>query len=254
MILSIVILFSLIMGSFSTNVVSYFSGRSGFDWLRSKCHCGERVLSIKELIPVVSYFQFSGRCTKCENFLPLYYPVLEILMPLIGTMLFLAYELETNFIFYFAFINLLIAVAVIDYLTFTIPNALVLLLLAISILKTALFPEDFLINVISVIVIITLFVLVYYLMFFIKGIEAMGFGDIKLIGALSLFTGFPLSLIALWFSALIALPGSYIIKKIDKNYYGENKIPFGFFLGIGFTICILLKEHIENLLTIYMEL
>jgi leader peptidase (prepilin peptidase)/N-methyltransferase len=72
-----------------------------------------------------------------------------------------------------------------------------------------------------------------------RGVEAMGLGDVKMMLGVGAYLGFRMTLVTLF---LAALSGSVIgialmIKNGERNL--QMKLPFGIFLGLGAILCIL---------------
>lgn len=75
---TLVFLFGLIWGSFLNMAVFRVKNELSFAG-RSFCDHTKKELSWKDLIPVLSYLIYSGKCRHCKKRLPLLYPAMEIL-------------------------------------------------------------------------------------------------------------------------------------------------------------------------------
>ena len=124
-----------------------------------------------------------------------------------------------------------------DYKNFIIPNILVLLLFINGIIHYCV--NGFIIYyLIGLFLGLSLFFLLYLL--FPKGI---GFGDVKLAGAIGLFLGFKLTILAIllaFFSG--AIIGLLLIALGKKTM--KDPIPFGPFLAFGAITSLFLGEYI----------
>lgn len=98
--------------------------------------------------------------------------------------------------------------------------------------NTSLGMNTFINNMLGMVVGGGIFLLITVIGGLIAGKEAMGFGDVKLMGALGLFVGWPsiiiVSVIAFLLAAIISI-AILIIKKGNANEY----IPFGPFIVIS---------------------
>ena len=243
---ALIILFSLSLGSFSTNMVNAFLPGKVFDVLQSKCQCGARILLLRENIPLLSFLFSKGKCGECHNRLTDSYLFLEVSIPVIALMLYLNEGLTLEYFLKLLISYIVIIIGVVDYKSFTIPNFLltVLLLLNLFLLDTAMISD----KAISVLIVVTLLTSMNFLIKQLKGIWGMGWGDIKLIAVLGLFFEPVLFLFFVWISALISIPGHYLLKK--KNMRFNRLIPFGSFLAIGFCVTLLFETPITNLMAI----
>jgi leader peptidase (prepilin peptidase)/N-methyltransferase len=77
-----------------------------------------------------------------------------------------------------------------------------------------------------------------------RGVEAMGLGDVKMLFAVGALLGWRLTFLTIFLGALTgAIAGVFVIaKQKDKNL--QAQIPFGIFLGIGSIISLLYGEQL----------
>ena len=79
-----------------------------------------------------------------------------------------------------------------------------------------------------------------------RGVEAMGLGDVKMMSAVGALLGWKLALLSIFLAALSgAVIGIAVIAR-QKNKNLQTLIPFGIFLGIGSIIALLFGEQIIN--------
>lgn len=156
---------------------------------------------------------------------------------------------------YLILIPMLICAFVIDYKLKIIPNRLNLTIFEVGLIFT------FIQGIININIAIDMllgmltgagiFLFITFVGGLIAGKEAMGFGDVKLMGALGLFFGWRtiiiVSLIAFLLGAIIG-----IILMICKRKKGEEYIPFGPFIVIATIIAIFVPFDI--LMTIMLNI
>ena len=77
-----------------------------------------------------------------------------------------------------------------------------------------------------------------------RGVEAMGLGDVKMMAAVGALLGWRLTLLSIFIGAFSgALIGSVIIlRQKDRDF--QAQIPFGIFLGIGSITSLLFGERL----------
>jgi len=241
------VLFGLILGSFGNNIVSGISANKKIDLVRSSCMCGDRKLKYYELIPLFSYLFSNGFCRHCSSTLPFRYFWLELYSALLALLCLFKYDFTyLCFLQFIAFYTMSI-IAIIDFYYMIIPNILIIILLGTSIVLNFLIGNQLFGNLIIALLLVVIFSSINYFYSKIKSIQVLGFGDIKYIGVLALFLVFPLSLIGLWISALIAIPGSYLIRILSKKYHSEIRIPFGSFLSAGYILTSLIDSWLINM-------
>lgn len=159
-----------------------------------------------------------------------------------------------NLIKFAILIPMLISAFVIDYKLQIIPNRLNLTMFEIGLLLT------FVYGIVNINVAVNMllgmvtgagiFLIITLLGGLIAGKEAMGFGDVKLMGALGLYFGFSgiivISLIAFLIGAIISIV--LLLAKIKKT---DEYIPFGPFIVIAALIVIFIP--FEILITILLK-
>ncbi|MBQ6991600.1 MAG: prepilin peptidase [Clostridia bacterium] len=167
-----------------------------------------------------------------------------------------------NLMKYIILIPMLLCVVVVDYKIQIIPNRLNLLMFNIGLIFTFLLgltnltiAKDMLLGMITG---AGIFLIITLLGGLIAGKEAMGLGDVKLMGALGLYFGFANILIITVLSFLVGAIGSIIfliIKKINKKKNSkleDGYIPFGPFIVCGSIISMFVPFN--TLFTILMKI
>lgn len=228
----LITLFGLVYGSF-LNVVSLrtLEGRS---ILRppSQCpHCSAR-LSLRELIPVVSYVVQKGRCCACGARISFLYSFGEALTAALFLWLFLLWragQLTTEeALSEVVFASLLVVVTIADLKSLRIPNSVLLFFAPLLfVLKVAEMPAAFGRIILGGLLFGAVFELIYVLS---RG--GMGFGDVKYAAVLGLYLG-PEALLPL---ILIASLSGFIVAGIlmaTGRKTRKDAIPFGPYLSLA---------------------
>ena len=211
-------------------------------------HCHKSILWYDN-IPLLSFLFLKGKCRFCKGPISIRYFMVELLTAIIVTFLFVRFELSPSFFIYLVFTLSLIIVSFIDIEHFLIPDIIVYPGIFLGLLFTLFFPEimsqkssllalrQSFLGVISGAG--SLFLLGVLGKFFLKK-DAMGGGDIKLLGMIGAFLGLPAILLTIFFSSLIGSIVSIILilLKIKKR---EDYIPFGPYLACGALISLFFK-------------
>ncbi len=194
-----------------------------------------------------------------QNFKPNY--LLMLLTAVFYASLLYRFGIQNSFVQnidllkYLILTPMLLSVFVIDYHHQIIPNRLVLTMFEIGLIFTFLYGiSDINIaihNLIGMVVGAGVFLLITWIGKLIAGKEAMGFGDVKLMGALGLYFGFSsiigISLIAFLIGAILSI--LLLVLKVKK---ADEYIPFGPFIVIATFITMFVPFNL--ILTVLLKI
>lgn len=224
----ILFIFGAIVGSF-LNVIGlrYNSGLSLGG--RSSCpSCGKK-LRPKELLPILSYIFFRGRCSGCRVNISLQYPAVEILTGLVFATVFnLPFPIFNKLILLLVFC-IYIVILIYDFRHKIIPDMLVYSAILLSVVGRWLFGGAML-DWLAGPVISVFFAVIWLLS---RG-RAIGFGDAKLGLSLGLLlgaaNGFSGIILAFWIGAAY---GIFAMIFSSKKLTMKSEVPFAPFLILG---------------------
>ena len=128
-----VFIIGICVGSFLNVVVYRFQNNFSIIKPRSFCPNCKNKLSLRENIPLISYFIQKGKCLNCNASISFRYPIIEFLTGIIFIISTNSspsfYISNSNFIlnlfFNWLFLSLLICIALIDIDSFWIPQGLI---------------------------------------------------------------------------------------------------------------------------------
>ncbi len=267
-------LLGLAFGSFLNVVTLRYSPEEGFYHKkhysgRSRCLYCQRNLSWYEMIPLFSYLFLKGKCHSCQSKLTVQYPLVELVsglifvfVPIILRGLFLSLSpnvlvlIATSSIIWITAFMFMLAMLVIDWRHYVIPNSVSLTLFIValiwivvgqyngafssiygsSFLKqfAAIFPQ-FSFQILNHLTGALLGLLFFLAIFVFSKGRAMGMGDVKLMGVLGLLFGWPDILVVMLLSFIIgALTSVFLMLRGKKKI--TDKIPFGPFIVISAAI------------------
>jgi leader peptidase (prepilin peptidase)/N-methyltransferase len=207
----------------------------------SSCsECGHR-LGFLDLIPVLTYVFHRGRCRHCGAKYSVQYPLIELLNGIFYLLVFYKYGFEWIAVMHCITISLLIVIFMIDLRYKIIPDSLVIFgLLYTIIISIMLIDINIWDRVFGFLFGFGLFLIIALLT------NAMGGGDIKLMGLLGLNFGLKgiifITVFSFVIGAVISL-GLLITKKATRKDY----IPFGPFIAISAVTYIFWGNEIINL-------
>jgi leader peptidase (prepilin peptidase)/N-methyltransferase len=241
-----IFLIGIIMGSFFNVVGVRLPEKESFILPRSHCRNCKVNLKASELIPIISFIAFKGRCRTCQTRISLLYPLMELMTGALFVLAVMKIGLSWELLMALSLISLLIIITVSDLIyKLILNNVLLLFLIFFILLRHTLVPLDPWWD--ASVAAITGFLLLFLLAVLSKG--GMGGGDIKLYGVLGFVLGlsnvFLSLLIASVIGTLVGLMGM-IMKKWDRT----TAVPFGPFIAIGSITAYFFGEE---LITFYYE-
>ncbi len=254
MITVVVLLFGLIVGSFlNVCIVRLPRGRS---IARPPSHCPRCKKSIKfyDNIPVVSFLILRGRCRSCGEPISWRYPAVELLNGLMYVWIFREFGLGGETLLVMALCSALIVITFIDLSHMIIPDVITLpgmiagLMLAPLFMSALADPlpfhlggllpnagpylKGFLNSFIGILFGAAPLFFIGWLWERLRNIEAMGGGDVKLMGMVGSFLGWKGALLTIMLGALAgSIVGIALI--LLRKHKMDKVIPFGPFLAVG---------------------
>jgi len=221
---------------------------------RSRCDYCKNTLKWYELVPILSYVFQGGKCNYCGKKISITHILIEIITGLLFVSGYLYFGVTIKFGIYLVIVSVALIIFVSDFKYMIILDSpLVIGSILIIVLR---YLELGLKNTIySCIYGIALFLIMYLIKIIGDRLykrESLGGGDIKLCFLIGLTLGYPgiglrLSLIALIFSAFLALP--YALASLFLNK--KNELPYGPFLISSMIIIFLFIEKFINLLVFF---
>jgi leader peptidase (prepilin peptidase) / N-methyltransferase len=261
LLLTVVALFSLMIGSFMNVVIYRLPIILEREWLsdcrqmldmeqipypvfnlslpRSACpHCNHQI-SAWENIPVISYLWLRGRCAGCKASISMQYPLVETIVALLSVAVAYRFGFGMPLLAGLLFTWLLFALAMIDLQTMILPDILVYPLLWLGLLVNI--TETFTPLPDSVIGAVSGYLslwLVHHLFRLIRGKEGMGQGDFKLLAAAGAWGGWQVLPNTLLIAAVAGLlfAGIRVGLKIQDS---QAPMPFGPWLAAGTWISVI---------------
>lgn len=265
----------LVIGSFLNVCIHRIPEGISIVWPSSKCiYCNKRIVWYDN-IPVLSYLLLMGKCRHCQRKISARYPIVEIFTGIVFLLVFRSVlivngGLISAYIFFIIFCCLLIVGSFVDLRLHIIPNEItytgLILAPVAALLRTGFhninsslgyfdnsanqWAVSFLASLTGIFVSGGLIFLcgVFGKLVFRK--DAMGFGDVKLMGMIGGFLGWKLGVatffLAPFFGLLFGLP-RLILKK-------GNVIPYGPFLSIAAFICLLFKDYFVGIIDSYLDI
>lgn len=205
----------------------------------SSCRsCGHR-LNYIDMLPVINYIIYKGRCRYCGEHYSLQYPMVELTNGVFYALVYLKYGPNAITAAYCVTISILIAISIIDIEHMIIPDGLNIAGAITGFIYTAitkLSPVD---KIIGAIIGLGLFLAIALLT------HAMGGGDIKLMTVMGLMFGTKGVLFITFCSFTLGAVVSLILLGLKiKNK--KDRISFGPFISLSAVIYIFFGLEIVN--------
>jgi leader peptidase (prepilin peptidase)/N-methyltransferase len=245
----IIFLYGTVFGSFLNVLIYRLPLKENIATEHSHCMtCGKKI-QWYDLVPLVSYIILGGKCRHCKAKISIQYPIIEATNGLAYVCIFLikGFSLVTV-LMCFAF-SVFLVISVIDCRTMEIPFALNVSIGVLAVLRLILEYIEYRDLRVLLEYIIGFFVVsgFMYICLMIgrtlKGIDAFGGGDIKLMAFAGLFIGWKSVILAFFIGCILAAVIHTIRMKVSKE---GHVLAFGPYLCAGLTIAMLYGSEIIN--------
>ncbi|MFW6414711.1 MAG: prepilin peptidase [Thermodesulfobacteriota bacterium] len=238
-------LLGLVLGSFyNVCIHRYLQGGSILS-PRSHCPNCSHFLSWWENIPLLSYLLLRGRCRECKAAISLRYPLVEALSGLWALLLAIKFGPGMPWLVYLLFGGILIVMSFIDFEAFILPDSLTLPGgMAAFLAATFLLGMPWQTSLIGGIAGAGIFLALQQGYKYLKGIEGLGTGDIKLMFLLGALLGWMALPLMILLGAVCGLLASLFYLAKNAKHGLQTAIPFGPFLNLGAMLYILFGPRI----------
>ncbi len=262
--------FGAIIGSFLNVVIHRLPREESIVFPNSRCPSCETAIAFYDNVPVLSYLLLGGRCRSCKVHISARYPAVEALTALLWLAVAWRDGLTFALPFDLIFVTAIVALVFIDAEHMILPNAItypgivfsLIARLAIPYLMGAPHFDDLpqLLNGALAGMPLWAASLIgagigalvgggsLWLMGFawekLRGVEAMGLGDVKMMFMVGAYLGWRLTILNIFLGVLSgSLIGVGLMMRQQKRDM-QMLLPFGVFLGIGAIAALLFGTHI----------
>lgn len=208
---------------------------------RSKCDSCQRTLGASDLVPLVSFILFGGKCRSCGASIPRRYPIIELACGGVGAISALVLP-GIDAIWAAVFGWQLFLLALLDAEHFWLPNPLVASLAVTGVAMAAISGPDVLLDhaLGGLAGFLSLFSIAAFYRW-LRGRDGLGGGDPKLLGAIGLWMGWQALPPVLLMAALMGLMFAIAAPKSDSSgEFLQRRLPFGLFLSASAWLIFLL--------------
>lgn len=263
-------IFGAVIGSFLNVVIHRLPREESIVFPNSRCPSCGAAIAFYDNLPVLSYAVLGGRCRSCKTHISARYPAVELLTGLLWAAVMWRDGISWALPFDLIFVTAIIALIFIDAEHMILPNAITYPGIAFALIARLALPlltgrphfDDLPMllggpfagwpiwaaslggAVIGALVGGGSLWLMGWLWEKLRGVEAMGLGDVKMMFMVGAYLGWRLTILNIF---LGVLSGSLIgialmAKRGDRNM--QMLLPFGIFLGIGAIAALLIGSQI----------
>ncbi len=242
----VLIVAGLSVGSFFNVVIYRLPRGENLAYPRSRCPSCNKPLRWFHNIPVVSFLVLRGRCAYCRAPISCRYPLVEIATAGMFWLCWSRFHSQpVHALFCAVFLSILLVLALIDLEHMILPDELTLGG-AVVFLVYAFFHPGFASpwnGVATAFGAAALFAGIYFFYVKVRGMEGLGFGDVKLMLMLGAFLGLEGLVVALLLASFFGLlVGGFMILFRGKTL--KLALPFGPFLSLGAFFSLFWAEQI----------
>jgi leader peptidase (prepilin peptidase) / N-methyltransferase len=265
MALALALVLGLVIGSFLNVVILRLPEGISIVRPRSRCPKCKRAIAWYDNVPILSYALLGSRCRGCNKKISIRYPLVEALSGIVGLLVYYKFGLGIEWVIFFSFSAALIVLAFVDLDHRILPDAITLngiwvgilanvylaqpsplaarLLRAVGVEATNSRVIALLASLLGAVVGGGLLWGVAEAYLRLRGIEGMGFGDVKMMAMVGAFLGAPRALLTIMIGSLLgSVVGLLYIRFAGKSR--EYELPFGTFLAASGMVVVLCGDEL----------
>ncbi|HZH89551.1 MAG TPA: prepilin peptidase [Pyrinomonadaceae bacterium] len=253
-----------LIGSFLNVVIHRVPREESIVFPNSRCpSCGTAIRAYDN-IPILSFLILRGRCRACGVSISPRYPAIEALTAILFGLVFLHDGLTLALPFDLVFVAALVSLIFIDAEHMILPDVITLPGFVFALVARALVPNLYGLAFLSdgmlegwpdwtVSLAGALFGAAIgggslwfmgWLWERLRGVEAMGFGDVKMLFMVGAFLGWPLTILTIFLGVLSGSVVGVALMLRQRERDMQMLLPFGIFLGIGAIASLLVGRQI----------
>ncbi len=263
-----------IVGSFLNVVIHRVPNEESIVFPNSACPKCKNPIKPYDNLPILSWLILGGKCRNCKEKISARYPAVELLTAVLFALTFAFIGFNAFLPICLIFVATIISLVFIDAEHMILPDVINFPLLALALLVRILYPLLFSPEEVvgffpdlthSPLVLLDSQPLwlvsligaglgglvgggflwgVGALWKLLRGVDAMGLGDVKMMFAVGALLGWRLTLLSIFLGAFSgAMIGVFLVSR-QKEKDMQTQIPFGIFLGIGAVIALLFGEQL----------
>jgi leader peptidase (prepilin peptidase) / N-methyltransferase len=247
-----VITTGLIVGSFLNVCIHRIPRKQSIVWPASRCASCERPLAWFENLPVLSYAALGGRCRTCGTRISIRYPIVELVTAAAFAFAFLAFGPTPLFLVRAIFASAMIVLFAIDLEHHLLPNVVTYPGIIAGSFASLFLPPGPIMALAGIVAGGGFLWLIIEVWLRLRGVEAMGFGDVKMLAMIGAFLGLKLTILTFILSSLLGgLIGLFVI--VTRRGGLATALPYGTMLAVaGFVASVAGERIIDWYVHLYL--
>jgi leader peptidase (prepilin peptidase)/N-methyltransferase len=237
---ALITLFGLLFGSFLNVLILRIPKEESVVFPASHCPKCNNNLKWWHNIPLISWLLLGGKCAFCKEKISFQYPLIELSSAVIFLLSYLKAGDITHGVVIGLVFALLLGLSVIDFRYKAVPDSLNLGALTLAIFSSS----AILTNFTNALLFAGGFSLLRFYVSYATKKEALGEADIMIAATIGAMVGVKLGVVAIFLSAIIALPVFIYIKERDYE------VPFIPFLAIALFLVTIFEDFFNELWTL----
>jgi len=258
-----------VIGSFLNVVIHRLPNEESIVFPNSACPKCKAKIKAYDNIPILSWLILGGKCRNCKNPISFRYPTVELLTAVLFALVFWRFDLTPILPVYLIFVAAILALIFIDAEHMILPNAITYPGIVFSFLVRLVFPLVFstvFFDDLKVAPLAKMAMPLWQVSLLgavigalagggslwllgkvwkiVRGIDAMGLGDVKMMFAVGALLGWRLTLLTLFLATATGAVGGIAVMIAKKERNLQTQIPFGIFLGLGTILSVLFGDII----------
>lgn len=241
----VLVLGGLCVGSFLNVCIHRLPSRTSIVFPASRCPACGQALSWTDNIPVVSYAALRGRCRYCRVPISVRYPIVEMLTCAVFVLHWFVFGPTPLLVVRLAFACALIVLFAIDLEHQILPNVITLPGIVVGFVSSLFFPPGPVMSLAGIALGGGLLWAIAEAWYRIRKVEAMGFGDVKMLAMVGAFLGVKLVMLTFVLSSLVGGVVATVLV-VTRRADMATKVPYGTMLAAAALVASLYGERLVD--------
>jgi leader peptidase (prepilin peptidase)/N-methyltransferase len=237
-------IFGLMVGSFLNVCISRLPAGESIVKPASRCPRCKMPIAWFDNVPVLSYLVLGGRCRHCRTPISVLYPAVEASTAICFILQGLVHGEDWPMLASrLVFTAMLIVLFGTDLETMRLPNVITYPGVVLGLVSSLFLPPGIVASGLGAALGAAIPALIRWVWFRMKGVEAMGLGDVKMLAMIGAFLGWKQVWVVLFLASLAgAIVGIIILRLRGRSL--ASRLPFGTFLAVAAFVASLVGESL----------